>query len=78
MVGVFAIALGIASIWAGTFQVRAALQDGTFYGQNAVKYRESRSDGPLAFWTNFCFRAALIPAGVWCIYEGVVILARSL
>lgn len=78
MVGVLAIALGAALVWGGCFQARVALRDGTFYGRNAVKYRESRSDAPLAFWTNFCLRAGLIAAGAWCVYTGITILPRSI
>jgi hypothetical protein len=64
---IFLIALGLLSIVTGVLQVRRGWRDGTFYGK-FEQYHESRTAGPIGFWSALAFRALLIPAGVGMLY----------
>ncbi len=57
--------MGAQATWLG-------FRYGVFWGHYGVKYHESRTEEPVAFWINILLRASFIPFGLWSFVQGLI------
>ncbi len=64
------IVIGVCSVGSGTFQIRKAFRDGTFYGKGGIAYHEDRRS--FFFWLHLLLIIALILGGGWLTWLGLL------